>query len=106
MIIGGDNKKGFKIWYQFDCLGNWLLGGSITELISSRLGKSIYANHKSVFGHLNLDIFVAVLLHQLDTDHVRQCIQPEKGRKVDDEQYKKIMAFELDESLGALGVPI
>ncbi len=100
------NEKGFKIWYQFDCLGNWLLGGSITELISSRLGKSIYAAHSPVFGHINRDIVVAVLLHQLDSDHVRQCIQPGKGRKVDDEQYSQIMAFKLDESLGALGVPI
>lgn len=100
------NSFGFNAWYQYDCLFNWLLGGDIKETISSRLAKSIYAGHPPVFMSLARDRIIAVLLHQLDPDHVRKSIIKDQGRRLSDEQFIQIMSHKLDDALKPLGVPI
>ncbi len=91
------NQLGFRGWLFYDCLWNALLGGTIKETISSRLGKSIYAGHAEVFGNFERDFFISLLLHQLDPDHVRQSIQPNVGVLISDSLHAEIMARELDQ---------
>jgi len=100
------NKMGFNTLIKYDCLWNWILGGSIKETISSRLGKSIFAGHPPVFFNLAQDKLVAVFLHQLDHDHVRNSILPNEGQALSDDQYQAVINNDLDEALAALGVPI
>lgn len=100
------NKLGFNTWLKYDCLWNWILGGDIDETISSRLGKSIYFGHDPVFFNLEQDKLIAVFLHQLDHDHVRQSIIPDKGHVISDEQFMSVMSRKLDDALTALGVPL
>jgi hypothetical protein len=100
------SQMGFNTLIKYDCLWNWILGGDIKETISSRLGKSIFAAHPAVFFNLSQDKLVSVFLHQLDTDHVRASILPDRGQCLTSEQYVYIMSNDLADALAVLGVPI
>ena len=103
-ILG--NELGFNVLKKYDHLWNWIIGGDIEETISSRLGKSIFANHSPVFINLAIDKMVAVFLHQLDNDHVRTSILPNIGHKLSSEQYQDILNIELGDALAILGIPV
>ncbi len=100
------NKLGFNALKKYDQLWNWIIGGDIEETISSRLGKSIFADHAPVFFNLVIDKMVAVFLHQIDNDHVRSSIMPGAGEELSDEEHRSILNMELADTLSILGVPI
>lgn len=103
-ILG--NELGFNALKRYDHLWNWIIGGDIEETISSRLGKSIFADHHPVFFNLAIDKMVAVFLHQLDHDHVRTSILPNRGRKLTSEHHQIILNIEFDDALAILGIPV
>lgn len=74
---------GLQTWLGFDRMWNALLGGDSRETVSSRVGKSLYHGHSSVFYFKAFDRLVAWLLDQVDPDHCKRYIEPLYGRPVD-----------------------
>ena len=73
-------QYGFEIWIAFDKLWNAVLLGDGEETISSRLGKSIYYNHGSVFGWKWADKLVSGWLDLVDENHCLKAIDNTVGR--------------------------
>lgn len=71
-----------NVWIGFDKLCNAMLNGDHEETISSRLGKSIFHNHRPVFGSLKFDKMVAWWLHQVDKNHCKKSIDKNVGHRI------------------------
>lgn len=73
---------GLDVWIGFDRMWNAIIGGDSRETVSSRLGKSIYHYHGSVFGWKWADRVVSRLLDAIDPDHCLKSIDGDVGRPV------------------------
>lgn len=73
---------GLEVWIGFDRMWNAIIGGDSRETVSSRLGKSLYHGHGSVFGWKWADRVVSRLLDAIDPGHCRKSIDGDVGRPV------------------------
>lgn len=75
-------RYGLDVWIGFDRMWNAIIGGDSRETVSSRLGKSVYHFHGSVFGWKWADLVVCRLLDSIDPGHCRKSIDGDVGRPV------------------------
>jgi len=78
---GGRSTYWQRAWIGFDKWCNVMLGGVITETISSRLGKSKVYKCAPVFGFRKIYLLVSWWLHQIDNSHVEKSIDWPAGCK-------------------------
>lgn len=75
-------RYALEVWLGFDRMCNAFMNGDSKETVSSRLGKSIYYNHGSVFGCKWADKTVSYLLDCIDPDHCKKSIEFGVGRPI------------------------
>lgn len=68
-----------RAWIGFDKWCNVMLGGLLSETISSRLGKSKLYGCRPVFGLRWIDGLVSWWLHQIDHNHVENSVNLSVG---------------------------